>query len=167
VNAEQEANWLRQERAAGRISEEQLRTRLQELMIQDERGEWWALGQRSGEWYRNQGGQWVRDVPPSVAASSAGVPRPPESEARFAPRPAPLYRAGPRRSRRPAALVLSVICLLVLPFTAYSCGRTLFASTWHSNPELGNTYSILLFLLAGIIGTVITLRVAGKWWREE
>ncbi len=155
VRAEQEANWLRQERAAGRISEEQLRTRLQELMIQDGRGEWWAVGQHSGEWYRNQGGQWERDVPSSLA--TAPLPT----------RPTPLYRAGGGQSRRVAALALSVICLLVLPFTAYSCGRSLFASTWHSNPELGNTYSILLFLLAGVVGTLITLRVAGKWWREE
>jgi len=55
VNAEQEANWLRQERAAGRISEEQLRTRLQELMIQDEQGRWWIIGYETGQWYYHDG----------------------------------------------------------------------------------------------------------------
>jgi len=167
ARAEQEASRLRQELAAGRISGEQLRARLQELMIQDERGVWWAVGQHSGEWYRNQGGQWVRDVPPPLAAARAGVPPMAESRAPLPVRPAPLYPAGRRQPHRAAALMVSLICLLVLPFLAYSCGRSLFASTWHSNPELGNTYSILLFLLAGIVGVVITFRVAGRWWRGE
>jgi len=136
-------------------------------MIQDERGVWWAVGQRSGEWYRNQGGQWVRDVPASVAAARAASPYAAQSQAPLPTRPAPLYYAEGRKTHRAAALVLSAVCLLVLPFTAYSCGRTLFASTWRSNAELANTYSILLFLLAGIVGILITFRVAGKWWRGE
>ena len=101
------------------------------------------------------------------AAARTGSPHAADSQASLATRPAPVYPSGRRQTHRAAALALSAICLLVLPLTAYSCGRTLFASTWHSNAELGNTYSALLFLLAGIVGVLITFRVAGKWWRGE
>ena len=61
---EKEAAWLRQERAAGRLTEEQFKARLKELMLQDENGNWWMVGQQSGEWYRSEAGQWVRASPP-------------------------------------------------------------------------------------------------------
>jgi len=63
-HVERESAWLRQERAAGRLTEEQLRSRLQALMFQDDNGQWWMVGQQSGEWYRNEGGTWVRASPP-------------------------------------------------------------------------------------------------------
>jgi hypothetical protein len=64
ADVEKEAAWLHQERAAGRLEEEQFRARLKDLMLQDENGVWWMVGQQSGEWYRHEGGQWVRASPP-------------------------------------------------------------------------------------------------------
>lgn len=154
AQAEREADWLRQERAAGRISEEQFKARLHDLMIQDGGGEWWAVGQQSGEWYRNEGGQWVR-ARPAGTGSPAAAPA----------RPAPMYPAGRGQPHRAAALMVSALCLLVVPLLAYSCGKGLFSSSY--DPELTATLSTLLFLLAGIVGAVITFRVAGRWWRGE
>ena len=156
ARAEREADWLRQERAAGRISDERFKARLQDLMTQDAAGAWWAVGQHSGEWYRSQGGQWVRATPPA-----RGTPSPD-----YGPSPAmpPVER---RQRHRAAALLVSVVCLFVVPLLAYSCGKALFFSTWRSNAELAATYSTLLFLLAGLVGAVVAFRVAGRWWRGE
>jgi len=55
---------LRQDLAAGRLTEEQFKTRLREMMVQDERGDWWMVGYETGEWYRHDGTDWVPDQPP-------------------------------------------------------------------------------------------------------
>lgn len=55
---------LRQDLAAGRLTEEQFETRLHQLMVQDEQGAWWMVGHETGEWYRHDGGTWVRADPP-------------------------------------------------------------------------------------------------------
>jgi len=170
ARAEREADWLRQEQAAGRISDEQFKARLQDLMVQDAAGAWWAVGQHSGEWYRSEGGQWVRASPAEKRRDSAGLGASPPTRSAPGPdyaAPPPMPAVTRRQRHRAAALLVSVVCLFVVPLLAYSCGKALFFSTWRSNAELAATYSTLLFLLAGVVGAVVAFRVAGRWWRGE
>ncbi len=64
AEVEQVVAKLRQDLAAGRLTEEQFKARLRELMVQDEQGNWWMVGYETGEWYRHDGTDWVPDHPP-------------------------------------------------------------------------------------------------------
>jgi hypothetical protein len=64
ADVEREVARLRQEQAAGRLSEEEFKGRLRELMVQDAQGTWWMVGYETGEWYRHDGNDWVRADPP-------------------------------------------------------------------------------------------------------
>jgi hypothetical protein len=66
---------LRQDVTAGRLSEEQFKARLREMMVEDEGGNWWMVGYETGEWYRHDGADWVPDQPPGRAALGA-TPQP-------------------------------------------------------------------------------------------
>jgi hypothetical protein len=63
AEVEREVAKLRQELAAGRLTEEQFKARLRELMVLDEHGGWWMVGYETGEWYRHDGTDWVRADP--------------------------------------------------------------------------------------------------------
>ena len=49
---------------AGSLTEEQFKSQLHDLMLQDEAGEWWVIGYETGQWYRHDGTDWVRADPP-------------------------------------------------------------------------------------------------------
>ena len=68
AEVEREVAKLRQDLAAGRLTEGQCKTRMRELMVQDEDGNWWMVGYETGEWYRHDGTDWVRADPPGRAA---------------------------------------------------------------------------------------------------
>jgi hypothetical protein len=67
---EAEVASLRQQMAAGRLTEAQLRKRLEQLMIQDAQGYWWMIALEADQWYRYDGEKWVPGVPPRLAAAS-------------------------------------------------------------------------------------------------
>ena len=71
---EREVAKLRQDLAAGRLTEEQFKARLRELMVQDEHGNWWMMGYETGEWYRHDGTDWVRADSPGRAAPAGPQP---------------------------------------------------------------------------------------------
>jgi hypothetical protein len=62
---------LRQDLAAGRLTEEQFKAQLREMMVEDGDGNWWMVGYETGEWYHHDGTDWVRADPPGRA-----VPQP-------------------------------------------------------------------------------------------
>ena len=109
---------LRQDLAAGRLTEEQFKTRLREMMVQDEEGNWWMVGYETGEWYRHDGTDWVRAEPPGRV-----VPKPvPSPEARWAsppghvvPRPAPSPEAQQASTLAAASLIASILGITVFP----------------------------------------------------
>jgi len=142
TRVEKEAAWLRQERAAGRLTEEDLKARLKELMFQDASGAWWMVGQQSGEWYRNEGGQWVR-ASPAVSTGAA------HSTAPFVPR-----GGAERRGHR------SFGCLVLL----LGLGITFWMGF---GPEplremAGNRWDLPCAGVVWLLGTVVTLIVASK-----
>jgi hypothetical protein len=87
AEVEREVAKLRQDLAADSLTEEQFKTRLRELMVQDEQGDWWMVGYETGEWYRHDGTDWVPDRPPGYAPCAAT--QPPTLPKDVLPRPAP------------------------------------------------------------------------------
>ncbi|MGF1471052.1 MAG: SHOCT domain-containing protein [Rubrobacteraceae bacterium] len=56
---------LKQQRAAGTISDEEFAAQHQQLMVLDEDGRWWAKSRESGEWRYHNGSTWVPGTPPN------------------------------------------------------------------------------------------------------
>jgi hypothetical protein len=109
---------LRQDLAAGRLTEEQFKARLRELMVEDEEGNWWMVGYETGEWYRHDGTDWVRADPPGRV-----VPKPvPSPEAQWVsppghvvPRPAPSPEAKQASTLAAASLIASILGITIFP----------------------------------------------------
>lgn len=57
---------LKRQFEAGTLTEEDLKSQLQALMIQDEEGKWWMIGYESGQWHYHDGEKWVQSEPPSL-----------------------------------------------------------------------------------------------------
>jgi len=64
VQAEQRYAQLQQEYQAGRLDAAGFQAAVGELMVQDERGGYWALGGDDGGWHWYDGQKWVRRDPP-------------------------------------------------------------------------------------------------------
>jgi len=69
---EREAQVLRARLHAGELTQEDVKTRLGELMIQDSEGRWWTVGFATGRWYVHSGENWSESDPPTRA--EAGRP---------------------------------------------------------------------------------------------
>ena len=61
---EAEVARLKDQLAAGRLSEEKFNEQLKNLMVEDDNGDWWMVGASTGGWYRFDGQGWVQSTPP-------------------------------------------------------------------------------------------------------
>jgi len=59
--------------AAGVITQDEFRARLEELIVRDDAGQTWMIGAQSGRWYRYDGKRWVQDTPPRLVSPTAGT----------------------------------------------------------------------------------------------
>jgi hypothetical protein len=59
---------------AGHLSESDFKSRLQDLMVRDDDGQWWMLGYETERWYRYDGANWVPADPPIATAAPASQP---------------------------------------------------------------------------------------------
>jgi hypothetical protein len=83
---------------AGIFSESEFKSKLEDLMVRDEQGQWWMIGYETERWYRYDGTNWVQADPPSSASPAAApvmAPPPSAKTARVqepiqAPSPAPV-----------------------------------------------------------------------------
>lgn len=73
---------LKAEFDAGKLPETEFKSQLEELMTQDEQGNWWMIGYETGLWHRNDGQEWVQTDPPrrSLEKSTSFVPDAPKPE---------------------------------------------------------------------------------------
>jgi hypothetical protein len=51
----------------GKLTETEFKSQLEDLMIQDNNGNWWMIGYETELWYRNDGNKWVQAEPPFVS----------------------------------------------------------------------------------------------------
>ena len=98
AEVEREVAKLRQDLAAGRLTEEQFKARLRGMMVEDEAGNWWMVGYETGEWYRHHGTDWVRADPPGRVTPEP-TPPPVSPPAHVPSRPAPQLVARLAASR--------------------------------------------------------------------
>ncbi len=73
--AEAEYRRLKAQFDAGQLSEEELRSRVTQFMVEDDQGRWWSIGYETGQWYYHDGENWTPGTPPATAAAPA-EPRP-------------------------------------------------------------------------------------------
>lgn len=75
---------FRRQYETGNISNEEFRSRLKDLMVQDLDGRRWAKSVKTGEWHYHNGHRWVPAAPPGYVDQ----PSPPRtSPAEMAPSP--------------------------------------------------------------------------------
>ncbi|MBI3914660.1 MAG: hypothetical protein HY327_10815 [Chloroflexi bacterium] len=141
IQAEDKYFTLRGQLETGRITREQFKVALQQLMIQDAQGQWWIIGADDSKWYVSDGMRWSQSEPP-VSAPIAGrasppsaMPPPSSPRHQFAPVPvAPQQFTPPpmpvRKSRggcgcwlKGCLVALALILVLgVAAFFAYQSG---------------------------------------------
>lgn len=66
TQAETKFKQLKAQFEAGALTENAFKAKLEELMIRDERGDWWMIGYETERWYRNDGTDWVQTDPPGI-----------------------------------------------------------------------------------------------------
>lgn len=62
--AENKFKQLKAQFAAGTLNEAEFKAQLEELMLQDDQGNWWMIGYETERWYRYDGTNWVQAEPP-------------------------------------------------------------------------------------------------------
>jgi hypothetical protein len=72
--AETKFKQLKAQFEAGALTENAFKAKLEELMIRDERGDWWMIGYETEQWYRNDGTDWVQTDPPGSQAGEPALP---------------------------------------------------------------------------------------------
>ena len=65
---------FRRQRDTGTISDEEFNARLQDLMVQDQGGQWWTKESETGRWMYHNGTDWIPGNPPGYAGNSQGGP---------------------------------------------------------------------------------------------
>ena len=55
---------LKRQYDARTISDEEFDAQLEQLMVQDDEGRWWAKSRNTGKWHYHDGSSWVRGTPP-------------------------------------------------------------------------------------------------------
>src|SRR5512136_3027163 len=73
VQVKAEATRLREDMIAGRLTKDQFKAKLRDLMFMDKDGTWWMLGAETLEWYSSRGTDWVRADPPGYTEFKAGL----------------------------------------------------------------------------------------------
>jgi hypothetical protein len=84
---EEKFKLLKSQHVEGQLADSELKSKLDDLMIQDNQGRWWMIGYETGQWYYNDGTQWVRADPnqtqfpqPFPPPVNVVIPKPPVSE---------------------------------------------------------------------------------------
>lgn len=73
--AENKFKQLKGQFESGILTETEFKTKLEDLMIQDEQGIWWIIGYETGRWYRHNGKSWVQaDLPTKLSQKSRPTP---------------------------------------------------------------------------------------------
>ncbi len=135
---------LKQQHAAGKLSDTDFEAEVAKLRHQDAQGRWWQLGVQTGEWYMHDGQKWNKAKPPPTLAAPAVEPVVmPEGGAAQKPRlasvlPARLFSAAPAGrgdgKGLPTSMLIVIIAVVALIAVAVLIGGYLLISG-----QLGST----------------------------
>ena len=148
---EKEAGALRRQRAAGRITDQELEARLEELMVQDSSGGWWVAGVEPGQWYHQQDGRWISARPPGFAA-----PHRPRRFGEGRRIPAAQRHMEPLKGIACLVLGLPVAWLLAYALAAYGQSSGSLAAEWY----------IPVLASVGVLGSLAVGVAAIAVWRR-
>jgi hypothetical protein len=162
---EKEAQALAARFEAGDLTEDDLKARLKELMIQDGRGRWWMIGYETGRWYVHTEEGWSESEPPLAAAPTAGPA--PGAAPGVAPGPAPRVEGTRSRVGAEPRRALSVTDggPIWLPLLTLIGGGAIaahfisfFAPFWDGSPSASSFFFGLVFGL--VTGFVVRWQLA-------
>lgn len=139
----QQAAILREQFAAGKLSQETLEKKLRDMMVQDADGTWWMVGTESSRWYRYDGKNWVPGTPPSC-----GPGRIPPSGNAFQPQSS----GGGSKIK---AFFVFIVGLLISIWL-------FFLAVWAANYMRVGSGEIIIGGLAGLAGLIISWSKARK-----
>ena len=172
VQVEQEVAKLRQDLAAGRLTEEQFKAQLREMMVEDDDGNWWMVGYETGEWYRHDGTDWVRaDLPGRAVPASTPQPVAPSARVSHSTD----LQSGeqtalplkPQRGKGIAVLLLGLVISIVLSYGLAALTFTFLDEYLGAEYDLANTLGLTCWGIAGLGGLILSIRAARKTWRGK
>lgn len=168
AQVEQQISKLRQELETGRLTEEECKAQMRELMVEDEQGNWWMVGYETGEWYRHDGDDWGRADPPGYIAPeqtppSVAPPTPVPSRPVSKPVTQAAVPAKPK-SRPLKGIVVFVLTEAVIVAVGFGIGLVVAALFYDG---MDNPFSWICWIGASLGGLVISYRSARKAWRGE
>jgi hypothetical protein len=103
---------LKQRYDNGDLSTEEFRAQLEQTMVQDAEGRWWAKHRETGEWNYFDGGAWIRDTPPGYEEIAT------ETANSESPEP-PLKHGEDRQRVRPWNLAIGLIGVVLVSMVVY------------------------------------------------
>lgn len=115
---------LQEQLLRGELDEEEFKTEVEQLRFEDTQGRQWKIGWYTGEWYRYEQGQWIKDTPAEQAA--VGTPTP------TGDKPPP---AEDDRGRRSATFWLAPALILLLLLAGAALVVGWIAGWWSTSPK--------------------------------
>ncbi len=171
ARVEKEIADLRQELTAGRLTEEQFKARLREMMVEDGDGNWWMVGYETGEWYRHDGTDWLRADPPGRAVPDP-TPQPVAPSARVSHSPA--FQSGekaslPLKPQRGKGITVFLLGLVISIALGYGLAVLIFEGLRDLGTEydLANVLAFTSWGIVGLVGLILSVRAARKAWRGK
>jgi hypothetical protein len=154
AKVEREADRLRSEFKAGRISAEAFQAKLQELLVQDYSGTWWMVGSESGRWYKHDGRNWVPGTPP--------MGRSPRSQTvSHGASAQTIFREGSAFK----GILVFVFGLAISGALFFGAGSGSYNLLSETSYDIAEPASFVIAGVVGLLGLVITIRKAREVWR--
>jgi hypothetical protein len=154
---------LKRQHDEGTLSTEEFDAQLQQMMVRDYKGRWWAKSRQTGDWHYHDGTAWRRADPQHGEAPEMAGPSHPE-------RTDPM-RTGPHRVTAENLSATSSVASVPAEIRGWNWGAFLFSFIWAFGNRLWGwgTLGLVLTLLGFVIpflGLVpaIILGIKGNEW---
>jgi hypothetical protein len=165
AEVEEKAAKLRQDLAADRLTEEECKAQMRELMVEDEEGNWWMVGYETGEWYCHDGNDWVQADPPdhTVRRSPPAAPSVPTlskpTPRTFAQTDIVPPRTTPSRDVRTVAWWLLGISVLFVPVFGIGTIGIVGAIGMLQRRSWGRKMGLVFSILVEVAGFVVAIGI--------
>ena len=145
-----EATKLREDMIAGRLTKDQFKAKLRDLMFTDKDGTWWMLGAETLEWYSSRGTDWVRADPPGYTEFKTGLPDSKQG-----------LTVSPRHPPRILTIFVLLVCLAATVVAGFGIG---FITEGLSN---SGSLSTAMAILVWLVGLVLSIIISRRIWRRR
>jgi hypothetical protein len=137
---------LRQDLAAGKLTPDEANARLNDLYVQDERGNYWTVAINSGEWQCFDGNHWIAKHPPRHSS--------------VAPLPVASEQPVTHTKKHPfLGLITFVFGIVVTAVAGFFVGNIVFSTT------SSNGLALLAAIIIWALGFILTVKKSRKVFR--